>query len=121
MKKTTVVTLCAAMLMGTALLLTVLPTFARDAATADAVKVDDSSKMIYTPVKSYEQKTNTRHSLRSAANQMQQAARKDRTQTAPEKAASTAPEKAAQATPEKAARTVSTTKISHKSRQTHHL
>ncbi len=87
MQKTIVYNCGSAVLKETgilvATLLVLLPTFAHDSSTANAVKVDDSAKSSGTQVKSYEQKTNTRRSLRAAANQMQQAAQKDRTQTSP--------------------------------------
>jgi hypothetical protein len=107
----------SAMLKGTGLLMATLlllpPASARDSATANAANVDDSAKMNGTQVKSYEEKTNTRRSLRTAANQMQQAALKDRTQTAPRKAAGT--------TSAKSPPTVrSTIKFKQKSRTTLH-
>lgn len=54
---------------------------ARDASTAGVLKGDESAKQNDTKLKTYEQKTNTHRSLRSAANQMQKAAKKDRSQT----------------------------------------
>ncbi len=87
------------------MLLAIAPTFAKDPSTANAVQTDDSSKMLSTKVKSYEEKTNTHRSLRAAADQMQQAAEKDRTQSAPKKIKATA---------------ASTIKTSHKSKAALH-
>jgi hypothetical protein len=108
MKKATVDSRGSAMLKRTgivvAMLFLLLPAFAKDSSTANAVKEDESSKTIGTKVKSYEEKTNTRRSLRSAADQMQQAAQKDRTQTSPRKTAAA----------------TSTTKTTHKPKTTLH-